>query len=255
MNFYFVYQILIWTMLGLAAIVFLSLYFVKAGYGILRNGRWGKTINNKIGWFLMEAPIFIFMFALWVYSPRRFAIVPFVIFLFFEVHYFHRAFVFPFILKGKGSVPLSIIFMAVVFNTINSILQGGWLFYFSPTDYYPLSWFYSPQFILGTIFFFSGMIINIHSDQVIRSLRKEGDNKHYLPKAGIFRYVTSANYFGEILEWTGFAILTWSMAGLTFAIWTAANLVPRAHAIHLYYREKFGTEMPQNLKRVFPFIY
>ena len=49
---------------------------------------------------------------------------------------------------------------------------------------------------------------------------KPGDTRHYLPRGGMFRYVTSANYFGELTEWTGFAILTWSWAGAVFALFT-----------------------------------
>jgi len=30
-----------------------------------------------------------------------------------------------------------------------------------------------------------------------------------------------------MVEWTGWAIATWSLAGASFAFWTAANLIPR----------------------------
>ena len=72
----------------------------------------------------------------------------------------------------------------------------------------------------------------------------------------MYKYVTSANYFGELVEWTGFAILTWSTAGLVFVWWTFANLVPRANTIHKKYISKFGEEYTKlNRKRVIPFIY
>ena len=68
-------------------------------------------------------------------------------------------------------------------------------------------------FILGTVVFFAGMAINMHSDHVIRHLRKPGDTRHYIPRKGFYKYVTAANYLGEFTEWTGFAILTWSAPG------------------------------------------
>ena len=98
------------------------------------------------------------------------------------------------------------------------------------------------------------MVINGHSDNVIRHLRKPGDTRHYLPQKGLYRYVTSANYFGELVEWTGFAILTWSAAGAVFAWWTFANLVPRANAIYHRYQEEFGPQMGRR-KRTLPFLY
>ena len=120
-----------------------------------------------------------------------------------------------------------------------------------------MSWLTTPQFIIGTVIFFTGMYINIHSDYIIRHLRKSAnDTKHYLPQGGMFHYVTSANYFGELVEWLGFAILTWSLAGFVFFIWTFANLVPRANALYKKYRNEFGAEMQdQHIKRVIPFIY
>lgn len=146
--------------------------------------------------------------------------------------------------------------MGLIFNTLNGIMQGGWLFYISPEDRYSSSWLLSWQFITGAAIFIIGFIINIQSDSIIRNLRKPGDTRHYLPKGGVYNYVTSANYFGEILEWTGFAILTWSWAGAVFAWWTVANLVPRANTIYKRYKVEFKEQMMgKNLKRVIPFIY
>ncbi len=72
----------------------------------------------------------------------------------------------------------------------------------------------------------------------------------------MFRYVSSANYFGEFVEWTGFAILTWSWAGAVFALWTFANLAPRAGKIHERYRREFGEEFTRlNVKKIIPYIY
>lgn len=100
------------------------------------------------------------------------------------------------------------------------------------------------------------MAINIHSDYIIRNLRKPGDTAHYIPKGGMFRYVSSANYFGEFIEWCGFAILTWSWAGAVFALWTFANLAPRAVSINKRYRKEFGSKFADlKLKAIIPGIY
>lgn len=153
-------------------------------------------------------------------------------------------------------MPLAIIIMGVLFNVINTYMIGGWLFYVSPADAYPTSWLYSPAFIIGTIMFFAGMGINLTSDYIIRHLRKPGDTGHYIPRGGMFRYVTSANYFGEFFEWCGYAVLTWSVGGLVFAVWTFANLAPRARSLHKRYISEFGEEYSKlNRKYILPFIY
>ena len=239
-----------------AAAVFIALYRIKAGYGMLRDGKWGPCIGNRIGWMLMEAPVFLVMCAFWLGSARRWEPVPLVFFALFQLHYLNRAFVYPLLLRGKSKMPLGIIVMGTVFNVLNACMQGGWIFYLAPEGRYSLPWLWSPQFIAGTLLFFAGMGINLHSDRIVRNLRKPGDTRHYLPKGGLFDYVTSANYFGEIVEWAGFAVLTWSWAGAVFALWTFANLVPRADALHRRYREEFGPEFGKRpLKRVIPFIY
>ena len=254
MQYYF--NIFLAGMAAVAVFVFITLYFVTAGYGKFATNKWGPAINNKIGWLIMEAPVFIVMCILFFCSNRYCNPVLLAIFSIFQLHYFQRSFIFPFLMKGKSKMPLSIIIMGATFNTLNGIMQGGWLFYISPEERYPLSWFTSWQFIVGTLIFIAGFIINLQSDSIIRNLRKPGDSKHYLPQGGMYNYVTSANYFGEILEWTGFAILTWSWAGAVFVWWTIANLVPRANTIYKRYKEEFGEQMKgKNLKRVIPFIY
>ena len=239
-----------------ALVVFIALYFVEAGYGMLFNKKWGLSIPNRWGWMLMEAPVFIAMAALWYFSDRRTEPVCLCFFLLFQLHYLQRAFIFPFLIKGNSRMPLGIISMGIFFNILKALMQGGWIFYISSPERYPVSWFHSPQFIIGTILFFCGMFINIHSDKIIRDLRKPGDKRHYIPRGGMFRYVSSANYFGEILEWTGFAVLTWSWAGAVFAWWTFANLTPRSAALYRRYKNEFGNEFTkEKRKRIIPFIY
>ena len=55
------FSLFLWIMTGVAVIVFFSLYHVNAGYGIMYNKKWGVTVNNRLGWILMEAPVFLVM--------------------------------------------------------------------------------------------------------------------------------------------------------------------------------------------------
>ena len=251
-----VYYGVVWTMIGLAVIVFLTLHFVTAGYGMMYDRRWGPTVGNRSGWILMEAPAWLAMLLLWIFSERGSEVAPAVMGGLFMLHYTQRTFVFPFLLKGKGKMPLSIILMGVTFNTINAYMIGGWLFHVAPVGLYTSEWLATPQFIIGTVIFFVGMGINIHSDHVIRSLRRPGDTRHYIPRRGMYHYVASGNYFGEFVEWCGYAVLTWSLGGLAFAIWTFANLAPRARSIHKRYIGEFGEEYARlGRKYLIPFIY
>ena len=135
-------------MVAIAVVVFIVLYFVEAGYGKMISSKWGPAINNKVAWVLMECPVFIVLFYMWMQSDRQWNAAPLVFFLLFELHYFQRSFIFPFLLKGNGRMPLSIILMGVLFNTLNGLMQGGWLFYISPENRYPASWLASWPIII-----------------------------------------------------------------------------------------------------------
>ena len=261
---YNIYLIIIICMAIAGLAVFATLYFVEAGYGILLNSKWGKTIKSKTGWLLMEAPVFIVMATLFLMFGRDAQSGNLLIFSLFMLHYLHRAFIYPHLIVGNGRMPLSIISMGVFFNLINGVLQGEWLFAHAPLDYYG-DWkelLESARFIAGAILFFGGMALNIDSDRRLRKARREGAQKgdkpgtHYIPYGGGFRFVTSPNYLGELIEWIGFAIICWSLPGALFAFWTAANLVPRAAATWKKHKELRGDEIEKRkLMRVFPFIY
>ena len=152
-------------------------------------------------------------------------------------------------------MPMGIVLMGMVFNTLNALMQGGRIFYVSPAGYYD-GWFARPYIWVGGALFIAGMVINLRSDRIIRHLRRPGDTRHYIPYGGMFRYVSSANYFGELLEWIGFAVASWSWAGAVFVVWTFANLAPRSASLYKRYEQEFGEEFTSlHRKRILPFIY
>lgn len=256
-----IYQYFLLVMIVLAIGVFIGLQFVTVPYGMTSNNRWGISIRSNVGWFLMESPVFVAMLILYIvslkYGIKPFNWVTFAIFIFFQAHYFQRSFLFPLMMRGQSKMPISLILTGAFFNVLNALMQGGWLFYFCPKDYYTIDWFWSPQFIIGGIIFLAGMIINMQSDKIIRQLRTERtDNNYYLPCRWLFKHINSANYFGEILEWIGFAILSWSISGVVFVLWSIANIVPRSKAVYERYSQFFGEEFTRlNRWKIFPFIY
>jgi 3-oxo-5-alpha-steroid 4-dehydrogenase 1 len=243
------------AMIVLAAVVFSVLFFIDAGYGQYIDTRWGTAISNKAGWVIMEVPVVIVFFLYWVTSDRRFESAPLVFFLLFNLHYLQRTFVFPWLIRGHDLMPLSIILFGMVFNGANAYMQGMWIFHLAPADLYTPAWLTTPQFLGGLAIFLSGFTINLHADHIIRTLRPPGDTGFHIPRGGLFEYVSAANYFGELTEWVGWGVMTWSLPGLVFAIWTFANLGPRAHRHHHWYLETFGDAYPKHRKRMIPFLY
>ena len=89
-----------------------------------------------------------------------------------------------------------------------------------------------------------GFAIHVRSDAILRGLRAENGPGYHVPRGFMYRYIICPNYFGEVLQWTGFAIMAGHMGGWCFAIWTAANLVPRALDHHRWYRSTFADYPP-----------
>ncbi|MBR6244494.1 DUF1295 domain-containing protein [bacterium] len=231
-------------------LTWVSLYFVTAGYGRFGSKKWGPAVNPKLGWLLMESPVVVLPIAFACLGKVN-AVTGVMLGIWLS-HYVQRDLIYPFLIKNGAKMPLSIIAMSLFFNLMNGFINGFWLFFLSD---YQLAWFASPQFILGVILFYFGMFVNIQSDKILRDLRKERGPGYHIPEKGFHRFVASPNYFGEIVEWAGWALLTWSVPGLTFLFFTMANLVPRAHSNRKWYVEKFGETYPKSRKRVFPFIY
>ncbi|XP_031991123.1 3-oxo-5-alpha-steroid 4-dehydrogenase 1 isoform X6 [Hylobates moloch] len=107
---------------------------------------------------------------------------------------------------------------------------------------------------IGFGLWLTGMLINIHSDHILRNLRKPGDTGYKIPRGGLFEYVTAANYFGEIMEWCGYALASWSVQGAAFAFFTFCFLAGRAKEHHEWYLRKFE-EYPKFRKIIIPFLF
>jgi protein-S-isoprenylcysteine O-methyltransferase Ste14 len=236
---------------ALATVV--ALFFVVAPYGRHRRKGWGLTLDNRLGWILMEAPaplVFAACFALGTYRDTWTA---WVFFLLWEAHYVHRSFVYPFGLRTTGKrMPVVVAALAFLFNLLNGYLNGRYLFTFSGG--YSTAWLADPRFVAGLALFLAGYVINRQADRTLRHLREQGASGYAIPYGGMYRWISCPNYLGEILEWFGWALATWSLVGLVFAVWTAANLAPRARSHHHWYRQHFA-DYPQARKALLPGVW
>lgn len=236
---------------ALGVLTFCSLFFIVAPYGRHQRAGWGPTITPRLGWILMEIFAVVGWMAIYLMGSHRFEVVPMVLATLWQVHYVYRTFIFPFRIRtGTKRTPLSIAAMAFGFQILNSYTNARWV---SELGHYPTDWLRSPQFILGTSLFFFGYFLNHHADKILINLRKEGETGYKIPYGGAYRWVSCPNYLAEILEWTGWAVLTWSLPGAAFAFYTMANLLPRALNHHKWYLSKFD-DYPKDRKAIIPFL-
>lgn len=242
------YERLVLVWMALAVAVWILLTRVTAPYGRHVRQGWGTPLDARMAWMVMELPsLLIPLYGLLWGRPEGLAAFFLGLWVF---HYAYRSLLFPFLIRARKDVPFSVVGMALVFNLANSGFNTYSLLFVKE---YPSSWTSDPRFLLGVCFFLSGFVLHVVSDARLRALRREGEGSYRIPQGWLFRWVSCPNYFGEILEWTGWALATWSLAGISFALWTCANLVPRALSHHRWYREHFP-DYPSDRKALIPVI-
>jgi 3-oxo-5-alpha-steroid 4-dehydrogenase 1 len=238
--------------LALAAVVAGVLLVVTAPYGRHRRPGWGPTIPARWGWVVMEVPAVLVIAALAARSDRLTDPVTLVLLGAWQLHYLQRTLVAPLLLPQTATpIPITIVAMGLTFNIVNGVLQGSWLFALAPLRNPAIM--LRPAFILGATLFLGGLALNWWSDARLRRLRALGESGYRVPHGGPFELISCPNYLGELLEWTGWALSSGSPAGAAFAVWTAANLVPRALAHHRWYRATFPAYPPAR-KAIIPFL-
>lgn len=248
------FYLLVYAWIAIAIFSFPVIIRVVAPYGRHTSRKWGAMINNRLGWIIMELPSLAVFATFFLAGTGERPPVTWVFFALYVFHYIHRTFIFPLRLRTKGKqMPLAIVFMAIFFNLINGFINGYYLGFLAGTSQYPESYFLDPRFIGGITMFVVGFVINWQSDNILIHLRKPGETGYVIPQKGLFRYISCPNHFGEMIEWFGFALMTWCSPGLAFAVWTTVNLLPRALHHHRWYRAYFP-DYPAKRKAVIPFV-
>jgi 3-oxo-5-alpha-steroid 4-dehydrogenase 1 len=236
-----------------AAVTAVILLLVDAPYGRHQKSGWGPTINTRLGWILMESPASVMFFYFYFTGANAANITCLVLLCLWQLHYLHRAFVYPFQIKIKPGdrSPLMVIVLGGVYCAINGYLNGHYIGNYG--QHLTPEWLQDPRFVIGVALFAFGYYLNKRSDKMLRDLRAAHPGEYRVPQGFGFRWVSMPNYLGEIITWTGFAMASWSLAGLSFVLFTMANLVPRALANHRWYLEKFP-DYPKHRKAVLPYI-
>jgi protein-S-isoprenylcysteine O-methyltransferase Ste14 len=234
-------------------ITFAGLFFIAAPYGRHTRSGWGPLVDARLGWVIMEVASPLFLCLAYFYRLDEFNPVTLLFILLWVGHYVNRSLLYPLRMnRGSHPIPLSVAAMGAFFNLVNGYLNGRYLNLFGAR--YTVAWFADPRFLFGAALFLTGILINLQSDGILRKLRSNGESGYKIPRGKMFEVVSCPNYLGEIVEWLGWAALTWSLPGLTFALWTAANLVPRARAHHEWYRRNFP-DYPARRKALIPYLF
>jgi 3-oxo-5-alpha-steroid 4-dehydrogenase 1 len=220
------------------------------------------TVDGKWGWFVQELPsslfyLYTFLHAMMGKEGFEPHLSHWIHLLLFQMHYIHRAFIYTWIrCKSMSDSSIAVVVCGILFCATNGYLNARFsILYAEKIDSNLM------LTLIGIVMFFYGFYVNYTSDGILFALREstnsnnDPNEKYKIPYGGYFDYVTCGNYFGEIIEWIGYALLTRHCAAIVFALWTPFNLVPRAISQHDWYKRKFGERYPSNRKIIIPYIF
>ena len=196
----------------------------------------GPHVNSRWGWFAMELPALLTFPIIYFSSPHQHFVGNTVVAM-WVAHYAHRTLIWPWLVQERDrTMRVTLCASGVFFNVLNGGLWGWFMGHIAD---YASDWSTDPRFVIGVALAIGGGALNGWSDYRLRRLRRDNDGQYVIPHGGAFNAVSCPNLLGEMIEWIGFALLSWSLPGLAFALWTIANMVPRALWRHAWYHETF----------------
>lgn len=113
--------------------------------------------------------------------------------------------------------------------------------------------------LTGMVLFLTGSYINTFSELKRHRWKSRPQNQGHLYTGGLFKRIRHINYFGDIVLFFGFALITQDMRALYVPLFMALNfvfiLIPAKEA---YLKDKYGEEFEeysQHSKKLIPMIY
>jgi protein-S-isoprenylcysteine O-methyltransferase Ste14 len=113
--------------------------------------------------------------------------------------------------------------------------------------------------IIGIFLYLCGSFLNTYSEYERNTWKKKPENKGLLYTGGLFKYSMHINYFGDVILFTGFAMITQTIYMFLIPFFMTLNfiffLIP---ALDAYLKKKYGREFIEYSKRskkFIPFIY
>ncbi|OBS82393.1 hypothetical protein A6R68_23618 [Neotoma lepida] len=263
----------------MALMLFVVLSLVSSPYGRYSSKYPGRQVPARLAWFLQELPSMVWpLYECARPAAARLGSLPNrVLLAMFLIHYVQRTLVFPVLIRGGKDTPLVVFASAVLFCTFNGYLQSRYLSQFAV---YAEDWVAHPCFLTGqdgrpNPGILIPLMLNhmlyyrelensrkLHPESSFLTTLQIGSRETVVPHGeffqteplvsprGLFEYVSAANYFGEIMEWCGFALASWSLQGGVFALFTFSTLFTRAKQHHHHTKNKPGGLLHEETDKV-----
>jgi hypothetical protein len=112
-----------------------------------------------------------------------------------------------------------------------------------------------PIFMLGFLVFAFSELLNGYHHWLLARLRPPGVRTYGVPRGGLFGWVASPHYLGEILSFIGYAMMSDLLPVWGNALVVSAYLASRANTTLKWYQREMPLRIPSGLRRLLPFAY
>jgi hypothetical protein len=113
----------------------------------------------------------------------------------------------------------------------------------------------NPIFMLGVLVFAFGELLNGYHHWLLARLRPPGVRTYGVPRGGLFGWVASPHYLGEILSFVGYAMMSDLLPVWGNALVVSAYLASRANTTLKWYQREMPLRIPSGWRRLLPFAY
>ena len=237
----------------IAIVTFIVQLFKAIPYGKHDNKQGQCMVNQRIAFAVSQISTGIVVFSVTYFLQKNFNRIPNIImFCLFIIHYINRGIIDAIANRHNQRnvrlwIPVVATITTVFFHFTNAQFIGE--------AFYCVGYFYDPRFLLGLIFFITGFVVNRVADAQLICLRKNyKDSEYKVPMGCCFCCISAPNYLGEIIEWFGWMLMTWSLSGFVWLLFVIATHVPRARQNHIWYEKEFD-DYPKRRKALVPLLF
>jgi len=234
------------VLLGAALVIGEATGWLRLPYGKFRTG---GGINSRVGLALAyAAPVCVYV-ALWI-AGRGALEVPYhlIVFAAFLFHFTRRIFEICVVNSYSRPTPLSALLSIAVLYSAAAVVCG---FFQVRTVAQPSELL----IVLGGLTFVFGELLNGYHHWLLARIRASGAATYSLPRGGLFRWVASPHYLGEIFSFLGYAMMSDLLPVWGTALAVTAYLSARANSTREWYRRQMPRQIPSGWRRLVPFVY